>query len=204
MRGPIHDVIRSVCPILSLMTAQQFLGIVKILVPTVSQGLSPFPPFVKGHCASLSSSRSLIGLFRAPVNSAQDPLADLPRPPPRAPLPRFSCTRVATSQVFSWDTMTNSPDTNETDGRSYISAVSEIVTDLSETCAGMAKTTMGEARMDIESSEIGYLGFQDSESYGLTWKVGWVVRQGLIHEPLFQHKGPPCSRFVTCQNTAVP
>eukprot|EP00752_Nemacystus_decipiens_P007150 g6403.t1 len=75
------------------------------------------------------------------------------------------------TSVFSWDTMTNSPDTNETDGRSYISAISEIVTDLNETCAGMAKSTMGEARMDIESSEIGYLGFQDSESYGLTWKV---------------------------------
>ncbi|CAN0437871.1 unnamed protein product [Scytosiphon promiscuus] len=25
--------------------------------------------------------------------------------------------------------------------------------------------------MDIESSEMGYLGYWDSESYGLTWKV---------------------------------
>ncbi|CAN0426203.1 unnamed protein product, partial [Ectocarpus sp. 12 AP-2014] len=75
------------------------------------------------------------------------------------------------TKVFSWDTSTNSPDEDETDGRSYISAVSEIVTDEDETCEGNAKNTMGEARMDIESSEIGYLGFQDSESYGLTWKV---------------------------------
>lgn len=73
--------------------------------------------------------------------------------------------------MFSWDTSTNSPDVNEADGRSYISAVSEIVTDPDETCAGVAKNTMGEARMDIESSEIGYLGYWDSESYGLTWKV---------------------------------
>ena len=77
-------------------------------------------------------------------------------------------------QVFSWDTTTNSPDEDETDGRSYISAISEVVTDPDETCSGMAQNTMGEARMDIESSEIGYLGFQDSESYGLTWKVGQV------------------------------
>ena len=31
---------------------------------------------------------------------------------------------------------------------------------------------MGEARMDIEDSEMAYLGFYDGESYGLTWKVG--------------------------------
>ncbi|CAN0159350.1 unnamed protein product [Scytosiphon promiscuus] len=75
------------------------------------------------------------------------------------------------TKVFSWDTTTNSPDVDETNGRSYISAISEIVTDAEETCAGMAKNTMGEARMDIESSEMGYLGYWDSESYGLTWKV---------------------------------
>ncbi|CAN0090334.1 unnamed protein product, partial [Ectocarpus sp. 13 AM-2016] len=75
------------------------------------------------------------------------------------------------TKVFSWDTSTNSPDEDETDGRSYISAISEIITDEDETCEGNAKNTMGEARMDIESSEIGYLGYWDSESYGLTWKV---------------------------------
>eukprot|EP00752_Nemacystus_decipiens_P007155 g6407.t1 len=75
------------------------------------------------------------------------------------------------TKVFSWDTATNSPDEDESDGRSYISVISEIVTDPDETCTGRAQNTMGEARMDIESSEIGYLGFQDSESYGLTWKV---------------------------------
>ena len=39
-------------------------------------------------------------------------------------------------------------------GRSYISAISEIVMDESETCDGRAKTTMGESRMDIIDSEI--------------------------------------------------
>ena len=74
-------------------------------------------------------------------------------------------------QVFAWDTDKNAVDEDEDDGRSYISAVSEIVTDESETCSTRAKTTMGEARMDIEDSEMAYLGFHDSESYGLTWKV---------------------------------
>ena len=70
-------------------------------------------------------------------------------------------------QVFSWDTSSNGPDEDETDGRSYISALSEVLTS-----DGCAKKDMGEARMDIEDSEMGYLGYHDSESYGLTWKVG--------------------------------
>ena len=74
--------------------------------------------------------------------------------------------------MFSWDTDNNAPDEDEDDGRSYISAVSEIITDEDEDCEGRAKNTMGEARMDIVDSEMGYLGFHDSESYGLTWKVG--------------------------------
>ncbi|CAM9942410.1 unnamed protein product [Ascophyllum nodosum] len=75
------------------------------------------------------------------------------------------------TKVISWDNSTNSPDVNLTDGRSYISAVSELIVNASETCDGRAKSDMGEARMDIEDSEMGYLGFLDSESYGLTWKV---------------------------------
>ena len=81
-----------------------------------------------------------------------------------------------TCQVFSWDTSTNAPDEDETDGRSYISAVSEVITDDSQTCTGRAKKEMGEARMDIEDSEMGYLGYHGSESYGLTWKA----RQGTV------------------------
>lgn len=50
-------------------------------------------------------------------------------------------------QVFGWDTVNNDYDMDETDGRSYISAVSEIVIDPTELCEGNAKNTMGEARM---------------------------------------------------------
>ena len=75
-------------------------------------------------------------------------------------------------QVFSWDTSINAVDENEDDGRSFIRAVSEIIVDDSETCSSRPKETRGEARMDIEDSEMAYLGFHDGESYGLTWKVG--------------------------------
>ena len=77
--------------------------------------------------------------------------------------------------MFSWDTTANAPDKDEHDGRSYISAVSEVITDDSQTCRGRAKKDMGEARMDIEDSEMGYLGYHGSESYGLTWKVSLVI-----------------------------
>lgn len=29
--------------------------------------------------------------------------------------------------------------------------------------------------MDIQDSEMGYLGYQGSEAYGLTWKVGYIT-----------------------------
>ena len=73
--------------------------------------------------------------------------------------------------MFSWDEAAKTYDKDIDDGRSYISVISEIITDESETCEGNAKNTMGEARMDIIDSEIGYLGYYASESYGLTWKV---------------------------------
>lgn len=37
---------------------------------------------------------------------------------------------------------------------SYITAISEVITDADETCEGMAKNDMGEARLDIIDSEI--------------------------------------------------
>ena len=49
--------------------------------------------------------------------------------------------------MFGWDTVNNDYDMDETDGRSYISAVSEIVLDPNQLCEGNAKNTMGEARM---------------------------------------------------------
>lgn len=83
-------------------------------------------------------------------------------------------------QVFSWDEDAGTYDKNYEDGRSYISVISEIVTDEDEECDGKAKKTMGEARMDIVNSEIGYLGHYDSESYGLTWKVSDSTIQAML------------------------
>ena len=81
-------------------------------------------------------------------------------------------------QVFGWDTSTNSYQTSASGGRSYISAISEVITDTSETCDGRAKNDMGEARLDIEDSEVAYLGYYNSESYGLSWKVIRTGREG--------------------------
>ena len=102
--------------------------------------------------------------------------------------------------MFSWDTSTNAPDEDETDGRSYISAVSEVITDDSQTCTGRAKKEMGEARMDIEDSEMGYLGYHGSESYGLTWKVRrktvcshGITGHGVIQYDTCRKTKPKCS-----------
>lgn len=40
-----------------------------------------------------------------------------------------------------------------------------------QTCEGHAKHDMGECRMDMVESELGYLGYWNTESYGITWKV---------------------------------
>ena len=71
--------------------------------------------------------------------------------------------------VTSWDTTAKAPQEVYEDGRSFLNCVSEKLT--GETCDGAAKDEMGECRMDLINSEIGYLGWFDSESYGITWKV---------------------------------
>ncbi|CAM9768901.1 unnamed protein product, partial [Choristocarpus tenellus] len=78
------------------------------------------------------------------------------------------------SKIYGWNYDKKEPDSGakRANGRAYISCISEIITDLDEDCGnGAAKNTMGECRMDIIDSEIGYLGYQASESYGLTYKV---------------------------------
>ena len=72
-------------------------------------------------------------------------------------------------KVLSWDDSIQGPDENQEDGRSYISCLSEKLT--GETCEGAAKNEMGECRMDVLNSEIGYLGYHASESWGLSWKI---------------------------------
>eukprot|EP00903_Cladosiphon_okamuranus_P019666 g18077.t2 len=76
--------------------------------------------------------------------------------------------------VTSWDTPNREPQavhewSSEEKGRSFVNCVSEKLT--GETCEGRAKKEMGECRMDIIKSEMAYLGYFESESYGITWKV---------------------------------
>ena len=71
--------------------------------------------------------------------------------------------------VTSWDTPNKQPQEDYEGGRSFLNCVSEYESD--DTCIGQPKNDYGECRMDIINSEMGYMGFFDSESYGLTWKV---------------------------------
>ena len=75
------------------------------------------------------------------------------------------------THVSSWDMTSGTVDTNIEDGRAYLSAISEVLLDTDETCQGVAKNNMGESRMDIKDSEISYLGYNGSESWGISWKI---------------------------------
>eukprot|EP00903_Cladosiphon_okamuranus_P017823 g16402.t1 len=75
------------------------------------------------------------------------------------------------THVESWDLEAGGVDEDYGDGRSYLSAISEVILDPDETCDGMAKNNMGESRLDILDSEINHLGYYESESYGLAYKV---------------------------------
>eukprot|EP00752_Nemacystus_decipiens_P013623 g12081.t1 len=68
--------------------------------------------------------------------------------------------------VTSWDTPNRKPQTEHKNGRSFLNCISE--RRIGTTCA---INEMGECRMDIINSEMGHMGFDDAESYGLTWKV---------------------------------
>ena len=78
---------------------------------------------------------------------------------------------ILSTEVSSWDAPNGSVDTNYDDGRAYLSAISEVLADTSETCKGIAKNTLGEARMDIEDSTVSYLGYSAAESWGISWKL---------------------------------
>ncbi len=66
-------------------------------------------------------------------------------------------------KVISWDESIGGPDTEYSlYGRAYIQARSSLGTD------GL---TLKESRMDIKNSDIGYLGYNGAEKYGLSWKV---------------------------------
>ncbi|CAN0122050.1 unnamed protein product, partial [Ectocarpus sp. 8 AP-2014] len=80
------------------------------------------------------------------------------------------------TEVTSWVEEDLAPHTLPDDAewgaepRSYIGCLSEILED-GQTCDGVAKKERGECRMDVIESIISYLGYEATESYGLSWKV---------------------------------
>ena len=73
---------------------------------------------------------------------------------------------INSTKVTSWDLAAGGPDTEfQTYGRAFIRARSSLADD---------GVTALESRMDIVNSDIGYLGYDAAESYGLTWKVNGV------------------------------
>lgn len=69
---------------------------------------------------------------------------------------------IRATHVTSWDRTTGAPDRNVDDGRAFIRVRSRLHAD--------GQTAL-ESRMDVIDSQIAYLGYAASESYGLVWKV---------------------------------
>ncbi len=70
---------------------------------------------------------------------------------------------VRRTTITSWDETVGAPDTEySTYPRAYIDARSTLDAD---------GVTIHESRMDIADSDIGYLGYQADEAYGLVWKA---------------------------------
>ncbi len=70
---------------------------------------------------------------------------------------------IRSTKVTSWDDAAAGPDTEYyNNGRAFIRVRSSLAAD---------GVTPLEARMDIINSDVGYLGYNASESYGLSWKV---------------------------------
>jgi parallel beta-helix repeat protein len=70
----------------------------------------------------------------------------------------YGIVQINHTKVLSWDEAVQGPDTDYTTAnRAYIRVRSS--------------ATDKQSRMDVTGSDIGYLGYYASESYGLTWKV---------------------------------
>lgn len=70
---------------------------------------------------------------------------------------------IDSANITSWDESVGGPDTEYLQyQRAYIQAKSRL---------GSDGVTPRESRMDIKNSDIGYLGYNGAEAYGLSWKV---------------------------------
>lgn len=78
---------------------------------------------------------------------------------------------ILSTKITSWDISKDDFDRNLEDGRSFISAISEVIVNPNETCSGFGKSQMGESRMDIENSIIAFMGYNKAESWAITWKL---------------------------------
>lgn len=75
---------------------------------------------------------------------------------------RWGSIDIRSTHIQSWDPLAAGPDTDTSNGRSYINAESFLETD---------GVTARESRLDIADSEINHLGYYAAVSYGLVWKV---------------------------------
>jgi mannuronan 5-epimerase len=70
---------------------------------------------------------------------------------------------IHSTKITSWDSVAGGPDTEFlTYGRAFVRVRSSLAAD---------GVTPLESRMDITASDIGHLGYEAAESYGLSWKV---------------------------------
>jgi len=76
----------------------------------------------------------------------------------------YGAIDIGATRITSWDG--DGPDTNYGDGRAFVRVRSKL--------AGDGVTPL-ESRMDVVDSDIGYLGYNAAESYGLVWKVNGPV-----------------------------
>jgi parallel beta-helix repeat protein len=73
---------------------------------------------------------------------------------------------IESTKITSWDAAVGGPDTEfQTFGRAFVRVRSSLDAD---------GVTALESRMDIVDSEVSFLGYDASESYGLAWKVAGV------------------------------
>lgn len=69
---------------------------------------------------------------------------------------------IRSTRIRSWNAAANGPDTSLSDGRAFIRVRSRLASD---------GVTPLESRMDVIDSEVSHLGYNNSETQGLVWKV---------------------------------
>lgn len=82
---------------------------------------------------------------------------------------------IEATRVTSWDEHERRPDTSVSDRRAYLHVRSLVDSD----------GTPRQSRMDILHSDVGYLGYSASESYGLVWKVSGTARERFDRADVF-------------------